>query len=124
MNYLANLQQALDFYRRNGMSGPGESQGNRDARYWASGPANPSGERMPGPLWAERMADRQGGNQPSDFFGEDDETVNAFSQYIRPDMSGVQMPERQPMRGSMPKRGDPSMRGRSMNYLAQLMGGR
>lgn len=70
MNYLANLQQALSFFRKNGGSSRGLAP-------------NESGETMPGMLWAERMADRMGGgaNDPPDFFGE---APNVLHQYQAP----------------------------------------
>lgn len=119
-NYLTELQQALDFYRRNG-----GMRADQRVSLQGGGYASQGGELVPGLLFAQGMAGRMGGgggSNPPDFFDEPQQ--NVLRDYVRPEMRSGSMPPRQSMdrpRRVMP---DTSMSGRADNYLARMMGGR
>jgi hypothetical protein len=120
MNYLANLQQLLDFYRKNG-----GGRGQPAIPLQGGGYQSDSGEIVPGLTWAQG-AMQQGQQQgPQDFFG-DEPQQNVLKDYVRPRQEGAGMMPQRPMMDRIPPQRinrNTSMRGRSDNILARLMGG-
>lgn len=117
-NYLTDLQQALDFYRRNG-----GMRADQRVSLQGGGYASQGGELVPGLLFAQGMAGRMGSgsgsSNPPDFFDEPQQ--NVLRDYVRPEMRSDPMPPRQSMGRRTMQDG---MRGRADNYLARMMGGR
>jgi hypothetical protein len=114
MNYLANLEQAMKFFRKNG----GGARPQPYSGDWGPSQAGGGGETVPGMLWAERMADRMGGREDQDFFGE--EPRNVLRDYQGPaEFNAGPMP--QPRYDMASKK---NLRPRANNFLLSLLGGR
>lgn len=126
MNYLNNLQQALQWYRSQG----GGQQQALTRGYEQFGHGGQSGEIVPGMLWAQGMADKMGGgadkmgggDQGSPDFFNDTPQRNAMMAYREPSMEGAGPMPARPMRPQQGRR--MSMRDTSDNFLRELMGGR